>query len=186
MLNKFNMKTQFVLILVFLYMFSSCEGSKDYKTENPTTNKDTNLGNDTTELQLTLNKEYFDKLKADTIESSRDNVKIVTYHYFFKQKSYDEKTLLKELLNKYYDTEREFVITKTDSIELSNHNIEMELSENQHYLFYYQDTVFLDVMRPFTGLNERSDTIIKGRIEKYNSNGGLVLFNWPDNSGKWK
>ena len=168
-------------------MLASCEGSKDYKTENPTTNKtDTKLGNDTTELQLTLNKEYFDELKADTIESSRDNVKIVAYHYFFKRKSYDEKTLLNELLNKYYDTGREFVITKTDSIELLNHNIEMKLSENQHYLFYYQDTIFLDVNRPFTGLYERNDTVIKGHIEKWNSIGGLVLFNWPDNSGKWE
>ena len=181
------MKTKYILILVCSYMLASCEGSKDYKGENPTTNKtDTNIRHDTTELQLTLNKEYFNELKADTIESSRDNVKIVAYHYFFKRKIYDEKTLLNELLNKYYDTGREFIITKTDSIELSNHNIEMKLSENQSYLFYYQDTVFLDVMRPFTGLNERSDTIIKGRIEKYNSNGGLVLFNWPDNSGKYQ
>lgn len=159
-------------------MLASCEISNEPQAENPTTNKpDTNTEHDSTEPQLTLNNEYFNELSADTIESSLDNVKIVAYHYFFKRKSYDETTLLNELLHNYYETGREFIITKTDSIELSNHNIEMKISENQHYLFYFQDTVFLDVMRPFTGLNKPSDTIIKGRIEKYNSNGGLVLFN---------
>ena len=172
------MKTQYILILAFIYMLASCEDSKNYKSENPTTNKtDTKLGNENTELQLTLNKEYFDELKADIIDSSRDNIKIVVYHYFFKRKSYDNKTLLNELLNKYYDNGREFIITKTDSIELLNHNIEMKISENQHYLFYYQDTIFLDINRPFIGLYKPNDTIIKGRIEKWNSIGGLVLSN---------
>lgn len=169
------MKIQYTILLGLLYVFASCEDYTDSKLKNPTANSTENVNTDNL-FDRTLNKEYFSELKADTTKS-RDNIKIVMYHYFLRGQNSQKNTVLNELLSNYNVSGREFVLTKTDSIELSNYNIEMKLSDNQRYLFYYRDTLFLDVMRPFTGLNERHDTIIKGHIEKYNSKGRLVLFN---------
>ena len=183
------MKSKQIIFTITSLFLITCQSKSEDSKLSPSTNEvsvTVNEDNSEIETLLSLNEEYFEKLKSDTLDSSQDNIRLVLYHYFFQGRNLEEKTELDELLHKYYDDKREFILTKKDSIDLSNHKVVMEISAQTEYLFFYEDSLFLTIQRPFTGLTNRHDTIIKGKIELYNSKNSVVLFNWPDHSSKWR
>ena len=179
---------QIIITVTSLFLITCQSNSEDGKLSQSTNDVSIPVNEDSLKIQTVpgLNIEYFEKLKSDTLDSSQDNIRLVLYHYFFQGKSREEKTVLDDLIQKYYDDKREFILTKKDSIDLSNHKVVMEISAQTEYLFFYEDSLFLTIQRPFTGLKNRNDTIIKGKIELYNNNNSVVLHNWQDHSSKWR